>query len=166
MSHVVKISPEGESLIQGFEALRLRAYLDSAGIPTIGWGTIRYPDGRKVKMGDTCTVEQATEYFRHDLSGRELAVDALMVDSITQRQFDALLSFAYNNGTTGLKDSTLRRRVNANPDDPAIRAAFMMWYKARDPKTGQLKKVRGLWIRRHHEADYYFGVSTPVPEMP
>lgn len=162
----MKLSAEGEALIQGFESLRLRAYLDSAGIPTIGWGTIRYPDGRKVQLGDTCTVEQAQTYFRHDVADTEQRIDALTTDAISQAQFDALVSFGYNNGWPGYAGSTLRRRVNADPAAPTIRAAFMMWYKATDPKTGKLKKVWGLWIRRHHEADHYFGVTTPVPEMP
>lgn len=162
----MNLSADGEFLIQRFEALRLEAYRDQAGIPTIGFGTIRYPDGSKVKMGDTCTVEQAVEFFRHDTKHMIQAVDALTTDAIAPHQFDALVSLAYNIGDGAYRDSTVRRRVNANPADPTIRDAFMMWYKVRDPKTGRLKKSEGLWRRRHLEADYYFGVQTPEPPMP
>lgn len=156
----MKCSDAGIKLIQSFEGLRLAAYLDSANIPTIGFGTIRYPNGTKVKMGDVCTEADADDYFRHDLTRFELDVDAMTADTVAQRQFDALTSFAYNLGTTAYRDSTLRNRVNLMPNDPAIRAEFMKWYKAGG------KPVLGLWRRRHKEADTYYGVTTPVPEMP
>lgn len=157
---VLEPSPEGISLIHAFESCRLSAYLDVAGIPTIGWGTTRYPSGEKVKMGDLCTPEQADMYFAHDLKRFALAVDALTVDTISQRQFDALTSFVYNTGETAYRDSTLRRVVNTDPNDPGIRRQFMRWHFAGG------KPIRGLWKRRHREADFYFGKLTPLPAWP
>lgn len=157
---VTSLSPEGVALIKQFEGLRLEAYPDSAGIWTIGYGTTRYPNGQKVRPSDRCTVEQADLYFGHDLQRFELAVDALTVDGLVQRQFDALTSFVYNVGESAYRDSTLRKRVNANPNDPAIRDQFMRWHNAGG------KPVLGLWRRRHREADFYFGVSTPMPPGP
>lgn len=156
----MKCSDAGVRLIQGFEGLRLQAYLDSAGIPTIGFGTIRYPNGTKVKLGDTCTEPDADDWFRHDLTRFELDVDAATIDGVAQRQFDALCSFTYNLGTAAYKGSTLRKKVNLNPADPTIRAEFMKWHNADG------KPVEGLWRRRHKEADTYAGVSTPCPPMP
>ncbi len=153
-------TPEGRRLIQRFEACRLSAYQDVAGIWTIGWGTTRYPDGRRVQAGDTCTQEEADRFFAHDLRRFELGVDALTTDAVSPRQFDALVSCTYNIGEGAYSGSTLRRRVNANPGDPSIRGAFMMWHRADG------KPSKGLWRRRHLEADFYFGVSTPVPPFP
>lgn len=156
----MNLSAAGVALLQRSEGCKLVAYLDSANIPTIGYGTIRYPDGRRVKMGDTCTQEQADAWFRHDLTRFERDVDELTVDAIQQRQFDALVSFAYNVGTGNYRNSTLRKKVNFAPDDPAIRAQFMRWFHAGG------EAIQGLWNRRHREADFYFGVTTPCPEFP
>jgi lysozyme len=157
---ITQLSLDGIKLLQQFEGLRLEAYPDSAGIWTIGYGTTRYPDGTKVRPSDVCSQEEADRYFRHDLRRFELAVDALTVDALNQPQFDALTSFVYNTGESAYRDSTLRKRVNANPADPAIRAQFMRWHNAGG------NPVLGLWRRRHREADFYIGVSTPMPPGP
>jgi lysozyme len=157
---ITDVSPEGLTLLKQFEGLRLSAYLDSAGIPTIGYGTIRYPNGEKVKMGDLCTPDQADMYFAHDLQRFERAVDALSVDTLSQRQFDALTSFTYNTGENAYRTSTLRKVVNVNPNDPGIRRQFQKWHFAGG------RPIKGLWKRRHREADFYFGVKTPLPAWP
>ena len=154
----------GRELIHAAEACVLEAYLDSGGVPSIGWGTTRYPpwhsDGRRVLLGDVCTQEQADLFFDYDLERTEEAVDVLTVDTVTPRQFDALVSFAYNVGEGSYRTSTLRKLVNANPNDPAIRHQFMRWHF----DDGQ--PVRGLWFRRHREGDHYFGSLTPCPPFP
>lgn len=150
----------GQALIKSFEGLRLEAYLDQAGIPTIGFGTIRYPNGEKVKLGDRCTEVQASDYFAHDLQRFELDVDALTTDLAHQRQFDALVSFTYNLGTGNYRASHLRLTVNLDPDNPVIRHEFMKWYYA----GGHPNK--GLWHRRHLEANAYFNQDLPEPPFP
>lgn len=154
------LSDAGAKLIQSFESCRLKAYDDGGGVWTIGWGTTRYPDGRKVKAGDTCTQAQADLWFRFDVHQTELDVDALTTDAITQTQFDALVSCAYNIGTGAYRGSTLRRLVNSRPDQPGIRDAFMAWH------FDNGKPVLGLWRRRHAEADTYFHTQTPCPALP
>lgn len=146
-------TPGGIALIHRWESLRLAAYLDSGGLPTIGWGTTKYPDGRRVKMGDTCTADQADAWFRFDLGRTERDVDSLTRDDVTPRQFDALVSLTYNIGGGAYRGSTLRRLVNANPNDSGIRGQFMRWiYDDGVP-------VPGLKNRRQAEADHYFGVA-------
>ena len=61
----MKISEEGKDLIKLFEGVRLKAYKCSAGVPTIGIGNTYYPNGDKVKMGDTITLEQAIDLFEN-----------------------------------------------------------------------------------------------------
>lgn len=160
----MRVTPAGIALLHEGEGCRLLAYLDTGGVWTIGWGTTRYPpwhlEGRRVRQGDMCTPEQADLFFRHDLAATEDAVDALTVDTIAPAHFDALVSFAYNVGVSAYRGSTLRRLVNAHPAEPSIRYQFMRWHY----DNGQ--PVRGLWNRRHREADHYFGVETPLPPFP
>ncbi|RZG35460.1 lysozyme, partial [Acinetobacter baumannii] len=72
---VEKLAPSGKTtsdvgidLITSFEGTRFKAYDDGVGVWTIGTGTTVYPNGVKVKQGDTCTPEQAKTYFKHDLA--------------------------------------------------------------------------------------------------
>lgn len=148
---VTAINDAGISLIISFEGFEPKPYLCSAGVPTIGFGTTRYPDGRKVTLKDKeITRSQATLYFRHDVRHFELAVDAMAVDTVTQNQFNALVSFAYNLGEYALKKSTLLKLVNLNPNDPAIAHEFSKWVSAGG------KKVAGLVRRRAAESKMYF----------
>jgi GH24 family phage-related lysozyme (muramidase) len=134
----------------------LKAYKDSVGIPTIGIGTTFYPGGKRVAMGDTCTVAQAYEYFRHEVANVERKVDSYTRDDVSQGMFDALVDFGYNLGTGALQGSTLLKKVNANPTDFAvIEAEFQKWSKARNPKTGQLETLKGLLRRRNCEFYLY-----------
>lgn len=147
---MMRVTAEGLALIKTFEGLRLQAYLDSANIPTLGYGTIRYPTGQRVKLGDTCTEQQAEAYLRHDLRATEDAVDAMTTDDLSPHQFDALVSLTYNIGSHHFRHSTLRQLVNAMPDSPAIRDQFLRWVYAGG------KVVRGLRERRKREAEHYF----------
>lgn len=81
------------------EGFSLHAYLDSGGVPTIGWGTTHYNDGRPVKMGDVCTEAEAQTYLEHEVGMDETAVNESVTVPLTQAEFDALVDFAYNVGT-------------------------------------------------------------------
>ena len=63
----MSVSNSGVDIICDFEGKRLVAYDDGVGVWTIGFGTTIYPNGIKVKKGDTCTEAQAKEYMAHDL---------------------------------------------------------------------------------------------------
>ena len=148
---VTRIDQKGIDLITHFEGFRASPYKGSVGVTTIGFGTTRYYNGIKVSMSDLpITKEKAVEYLMNDVHTFELAVDAMAVDTITQNQFNALVSFAYNLGQNALKNSTLLKKVNANPNDPAIRNEFNKWVNAGG------KKLAGLVARRKAEADLYF----------
>jgi lysozyme len=148
---VTKTGQKGIELIKSVEGLYLRPYLCPAGVYTIGYGTTRYPDGRKVAKTDkSITFSQATDYLKYDLKRFELAVDALIRDDINQNQFDALVSFTYNLGEGNLKASTLAKKVNANPQDASIAKEFDKWVMADG------KKLAGLVKRRKAEAELYF----------
>lgn len=153
------MTPNGLALLKTSESCRLEAYLDSKGVPTIGWGTTRYPSGTRVAMGDTCTQAQADGWLARDVDAAEDVVDATTA-GLSPNQADALTSFTYNLGADAFRMSSLRRCVNVNPKDPDIRAHFMPWHFV------GTTPVHGLWTRRHAEADHYFGVATLCPPMP
>ena len=106
-TRMLKVSTAGINLICSFEGLELKAYDDGVGVWTIGFGTTIYPNGIKVKKGDTCTLEQAKVYMAHDLKKFESAVNSAVTVPINQNQFDALVSLAYNIGTGAFEKSTL-----------------------------------------------------------
>ena len=141
--------------IKGWEGFKTTAYRDSAGIWTIGYGSILYKDHTPVKSGDVVTPEKAEELIEWEVNMKSKTVDAGTSGvGLNQNQYNALVSFAYNAGSGALLSSSLLRLVKANPSDPNIRAAFMMWDKAHC--DGKLVEVMGLKNRRNSEADLYF----------
>ena len=149
----MKISESGLNLIQRFEGYEDKAYQDSAGIWTIGWGTIRYPNGKPIQENDTCNVLAAENWLINDLIDSVKVINDLGLN-LTQNQFDAVCSFIYNVGKGAFKSSTLLKKIQADPNDPTITDAFMMFDKAKI--NGVLTEVAGLKTRRQAESDYYF----------
>ena len=138
---VKHVSTAGINLICGFEGLKLKAYDDGVGVWTIGFGTTIYPNGIKVKKGDTCTEVQAKAYMAHDLKKFESAVNSAVTVPINQNQLDALVSLAYNIGTSAFKESTLLKKINLG-DYKGAATQFNVWNK------GGGKVMQGLVNRR------------------
>lgn len=144
-------SPQGIELIKTHEGFRSNPYLCPAGVPTIGFGATFYPDGRKVTMQDEpISMAEGAMLASITLSKFEDDVKKLVHNDLTQNQFDALVSFVYNVGAGAFARSTLRRKVNANPNDPSIAAEFARWNR------GGGKVLPGLTKRRADEAKLYF----------
>ena len=108
----MKTSQAGIDLIHSFEQLRLQAYPDPGskdGKPwSIGWGST----GMDIGPGTAWTKEQADARFAKDLDKFELGVNQAVTVQLTQGQFDALVSFAYNLGLGSLRTSTLLNMLN------------------------------------------------------
>jgi lysozyme len=131
--------------------LSLKPYVCAGGINTIGYGNTYYTNGKRVTLQDKpITKQQAEELLKLSVSTYEKAVDSFCRDDISQSQFDALVSFAYNLGTGALQKSTLIKKVNSNPSDPSIKAEFLKWNKAGG------RALAGLTRRRQAESDLYF----------
>lgn len=138
-------SDKGLALIKSFEGFSARPYLCPAGVPTIGYGATYYPDGRRVTMQDKPVTEaDATAMLRSMLASYEAGVSRYVLVPVTQGQFDALVSFAYNLGLSALKSSTLLRLVNAR-DWQGAAAQFGRWNRAGG------KVLPGLTRRREAE---------------
>ena len=150
----MKLNQQGYDLITQFEGLSLVPYLDSVKIPTIGYGNTYYPNGLtsiKVTMKDPkITKQYALEMFKITADTFALRVIKRVTKKITQNQFNALVSFAYNVGIGAFEKSTLLKKVNINPNDLSVKSEFMKWNKAGG------KVITGLTNRRKKEADVYF----------
>lgn len=142
------ISIVGINLITSFEDLKLKAYDDGVGVWTIGYGTTVYPNGVVVKKGDSCTLEQAKSFFQHDLRRFETTVNGIVTVSLSQNQFNALVSLAYNIGINAFKNSTLVNYLNAG-NYKAAADQFLVWNK------GGGKVLKGLVRRRAAERDLF-----------
>ena len=144
----MKISNNGLNLIKQFEGLRLNAYDDGVGVWTIGYGTIKYPNGTLVKKGDKITQAQADQYIANDVATFERAVNMLVNVPLNQNQFDALVSFTYNLGATNLSASTLLKKLNSKDYNGAA-GEFQKWNKAGG------KVMTGLVRRRKAEMELF-----------
>lgn len=117
-------------VIVRFEGLRLRPYMCSAGVWTVGLGSTRYADGRPVRATDpTITREHAyalaIEQLRRDYLP---AVLRLCPGIDNYDRLAGVLSFTYNCGVGALQASTLRRRINAG-DWPGAQAEMRKWIR-------------------------------------
>ncbi|EMH4215174.1 lysozyme [Serratia ureilytica] len=125
----MKISDDGMALIKRFEGLRLQAYQDSVGVWTIGYGWTQPVAGRKVGAGMAIDAATAERLLVCGVAQFEQGVERLVAVTITQGQFDALVSFAYNLGLRALENSTLLRRLNAG-DRQGAADQFGRWVNA------------------------------------
>ena len=137
-------SPKGIALIIEFEGLRLKAYQCPGGVWTIGYG---HTAG--VKPGMVITEAQAEEYLKANLIAFERYLNGLGL-ALNQNQFDALISFIYNVGTGNFSNSTLLRKIRANPQDNSIMDEFLRWVYSKG------RVLPGLQRRRLAEMKLYF----------
>lgn len=147
----MRLNNAGYLLICKFEGLSLTPYLCPAKIPTIGYGSTYYPNGKKVTLKDKAiTKQEAFDMFKIIADEFAIKVDKLITSKISQNKFNSLVSFAYNCGINNLWISTLLKKVNFNPDDLTIKNEFLKWNKAGG------KVVKGLTTRREIESQIYY----------
>ena len=141
----MQTSDEGKKLIKKFEGCKMRAYLDVVNVPTIAYGRTK-----NVKLGDTCTQDQAEEWLEEELVEYEGYVNEAVKVPLTQNQLDALVSWTYNLGPSNLNKSTLLKVLN-NSDYDGVPEQIMRWNKAGG------KVLDGLVRRRKAEAEMFKG---------
>jgi lysozyme len=151
------LSPEGLQLVKTSEGLRLHAYLDSTGKPTIGYG---HTNG--VTLGMSITEAQADKYLLEDIQSAMQIVTTWVKPPLNQNQFDALTDFVFNigPGVPHLRDgfvwlmsgahSTLLNKLNAQNWNGAA-AELLKWNHA----GGQV--LDGLTTRRKKEYQMFLG---------
>lgn len=144
---IMKTGENGLSLIKHFEQLRLKTYLDSVGVPTIGYGHTR-----GVAINQSITQDEANTFLSMDLFTAERAVEASVFTLLNQNQFDSLVSFVFNLGETALLRSTLLKDINKKAFDD-VASNFKKWVYA-----GNVV-MPGLVLRRDAEARLF---DTPI----
>ena len=137
------------ALVKRFESFRAAPYLCPANVPTIGYGTTTYPDGKKVSLGDPDITEiQAEDFLCHDMErAGATVVDAVKV-RLSDNQFGALVSLTYNIGSGAFQNSTLLRKLNGS-DYASAAEEFLKWIYA----GGQV--MPGLIRRRQAERSLF-----------
>lgn len=140
----MKCSDRGLAIIKSFEGLRLKAYQDSVGIWTIGYGHT----GADVFADLTIDEAEADNLLRQDLADAESCIEAYVNLTISQEQFDALCSFVFNLGCKAFKNSTLVKLINAYQFEAAA-LQFSRWAKA-----GGVE-LAGLVRRREAERELF-----------
>lgn len=125
----MQISSNGITKLKREEGERLKAYLDSRGIPTIGVGHTGKVDGKPVALGMTITADKSSELLKGDLQWVEDAIISLVRVPLNQNQYDALCSLIFNIGKTAFTGSTVLRQLNMK-NYQAAADAFLLWKKA------------------------------------
>lgn len=146
----MKTSKEGIELIKQFEGFSDKPYKCSAGVWTIGFGTIRI-DGNKPVTASTpkCTRAEATKWLMEEVNSVcDPVINKHVKVYINQDMFDSLSSFIYNLGETNFSKSTLLKRINESKWMDAY-YEFQKWNKA----AGVV--VDGLTKRRLKEAQLF-----------
>jgi lysozyme len=143
-------SPSGRKFIRVRESFEALPYLDGGGVPTIGFGSTYYENGTRVTMKDRAiTVEQAERIFADTLKKYEYTVNKSIKHTLSQHQFDALVSLCYNIGQSAFAGSTLVKILNAGAFDTEVAKQITRW----DKDNG--RKVAGLTTRRALECKIY-----------
>ena len=148
-------------LIYGLEGCELEAYLDTIAKPpvwTIGYGTTRVA-GKPVCQGMTCTRLEANEWAVDDLSDMASAILSHIHVVVSDGQFAACLSLAYNIGVAGFERSTVLEALNQR-----------LYYRAADrflqyDHAGGAQ-VDGLFQRRKRERAVFLSGTAPAPRIP
>lgn len=103
------LSAAGLVGIVGFENYTSQAIIPVTGdVPTVGFGTTG-----GVKLGDTTTPPKALARALSDISKFESALRQCVTVPLTQGEYDAFVSLAYNIGPGAFCGSTLVRLLNA-----------------------------------------------------
>jgi GH24 family phage-related lysozyme (muramidase) len=142
-------------LVARFEGFFPEPYNDPAGHATIGYGKLLHygpvTDADRAQWG-SITEAHARRLLKADLAGYAAAVRSLVKVPLNQRQFSALISFAYNCGIGALEQSTLLKRLNKG-EYAAVPSELLKWDKA--TINGELVPLRGLTRRRLAEGHMF-----------
>ena len=139
--------------LKEFEGLRLEAYEDAGGLPTIGYGHTY-----NVRMGDKISEYWAEELLKRDIEIAERNVLELGICKY-QGQLDALVSFVFNLGIGNLKRSTLLKAILAGLPREIVGKEFRRWAYAGG------KRMKGLMTRRQWEVDRYYDNTDTLEEV-
>ncbi len=148
----MKMTQDGIELIKQFEGFRAKAYRDAVGVWTIGYGHTSLAGKPEVTSSLKISRDEASEILRKDVEMFARGVDAEVKVQLSDAQFFALLSFAYNVGLGNFKSSSVLAAVNRR-DFEMVPRRLALWNKA----GGQV--LPGLVKRRAAEATLFMAGS-------
>lgn len=154
------MSDKGVKLLKQWEGYKLRPYKDAAGLLTIGVGHLLTPtelksehiiiNGIHIDWTHGITDSECEALLKQDLVRYEDAVNRECTTQLNQDQFDAMVSFCFNIGIMGFKQSSAKTRINqGNLQD--VPARMRLWNKAGG------KVLKGLINRRENEIKLWLG---------
>jgi lysozyme len=139
-------------MIKEFEGFRGTAYQDKGLVWTIGWGsTYNYTAKRKVQLGDTVTLLEATNWMQFEFQEVIRLANYYIKKQLTPTQATAICDYIYNRGIGNFLKTKLDELINANPNDSQIINEIKgtgLW-----DRLGHL--LGGLLRRRRCEATLY-----------
>lgn len=152
----MRVSPTGLALVKAFESCLepvkgragyFKPYIDPVGVPTIGWGHTNHHEP-KFTSATVWSQQQCDDVLAGDMATFETQVSRLAKVALSQNEFDALVSWAFNTG--GPASATLWRKLNAG-DRASIPAELAKW------NLGGGKVLNGLVRRRKAEGQLFAG---------
>lgn len=150
----MKTNAEGVELVTKFEGFSSTVYLDSTGIPTIGFGNCFTPSGLRVDLDHReITFEEGVEYLEYGLRTSERYLQRVVKVPLTSNQFSSLASLVYNIGSGNFQRSTMRMKLNRG-DYKGASNEFWKWRRAGG------KILRGLVRRREAERKLFIKKDT------
>lgn len=145
----MRCNEEGIRVIKYFEGFHSNIYLCPAGVLTIGYGSTRGKDGKKLRKNAACITEaEGEELLKRDIKSAENSIKRLIKVTLNENEFSALCSFVYNLGSGNLQSSTLRSKLNRE-DYQGAADEFPKWRKAGG------KVLKGLVLRREMERSLF-----------
>lgn len=163
---LLTISVGGFAAWKASEGFEPKAMIPTKGdVPTLGYGSTKYEDGSKVKMGDTITPQRAELLARNLIRQDERALAASIPGArLHQHEFDAYLDFAGQYGMGNWRQSSMRRHVMAgqyaNACAALLRYRFAAGYDCSTLVAGKPnKRCYGVWTRQLERHDRCMGAS-------
>ena len=163
---IIKIRSASDSLVDFLkeeEKFRALAYKLGDGMVTIGYGHAEYINKSDIIPYKTkIDTVKAEEYLRQDIKKAEGGLNRILdkweqeglEHSITQNQYDAMISMIFNMGRTGFRRSDFIKKVKEGDMDAAYNQLL-------NTSSQLFKKFPGLKKRRKREAEL-FGSSEDV----
>ena len=150
--------PTTINLVKEFEGFSAQAYLDTNGLPVLGYGQTKI-NGKTVRMGQYITQAEADVALQQELDRLQNVVLSHVKVDLNPHQLSALTSLVYNAGMRIVTNSTLIRKLNAG-DYAGAAQEFPRWNKA--DKGGRLVAFPGLTRRRIAEQQLFL---TPYQQI-
>lgn len=138
-----QLSQGGLDHIKISEGWRSKAYhgaKDKPGVYTIGYGH-KIVSGDGLNPNSVITPSQGEELLRRDTAVAVNAVRKAIKVPVSQNQFDAMVSLAFNIGAGGFAGSEVARLFNIG-NITGAHAAFMNWTRAGDDPNALVTRRR------------------------